>query len=200
MYLTEVKTLLTKAMRDAFVESVEPDFANLYISIEYPVSAQHYPSIWVDFDPSGALQTAGIGHVEYDTGLAVRRWRFTGSASYTVVALSSFERDRMFDEVVRILAFNQNSAELGTYRRAIEDNQLIAVNVDFDQIDQRGFAAAQGTPWNTDEMIYEATIGVSMIGEFVSSSDGVLVNLSAVVIIPIEDGSADPTTSGGWIG
>jgi len=207
MYLVKTKTLLTKALRTVFDDSApETDFQNLHISIEYPVDKQHYPSIWVDFDPSGSLRIAGIGHFEQtDSELATSpelyRWRFSGMATMTIAALTSLERDRLFDAVVRVLGFGDRSNNLGRFRTMIENNDLIAINIDFDEIEQRGFAASQGTPWGTDEMIYEATIAMEVIGEFTVDNTQALVALDNVeVSFWIDPNENDPTTGDGWIG
>lgn len=207
MYLVKTKTLLTKALRTVFDnEAPEPDFANLHISIEYPVDKQNYPSIWVDFDPAGALEVAGIGFFEQSdlsdaTSSQVYRWRFAGMATMTVAALTSLERDRLFDAVVKILGFGDKTSDLGRFRAMVENNDLIAINIDFDQIEQRGFAASQGTPWGTDEMIYEATIGMEVIGEFTIDSNNEMIPMSGInVIFWIDESGIDETSPDGWIG
>jgi hypothetical protein len=161
---------------------------NLYVSIEYPVQPQAFPSIWVDFENTGSLQIAGIAHTEVmetDEAITeVTRWRFSGYASFTVVALSSLERDRMYDELVRTMAFaNRDAAQISEFREHIEHNEFVAMNMDFDQIESRGNAASPGTPWGTDEIIYERTINMELIGEFVSDgSTHTLVPLSRIIV------------------
>lgn len=211
MFLAKTKTLLTDAMRTTFdSDYVEPDFRNLLVSIEYPMQQHEYPSILVDMEVTGELEVAGIGHVEYaeegaDEGTrGFTRWRMTGYAAYTVVALSSFERDRLFDEVVRVMAFGKEAAQTNEFRSYIEDNEFIALNFDFDQIGVRAIAAAAGTPWGTDEMVYEATIAMEFVGEFVSDHQTqTLIPLSAVVVTHYSDDEVDPTEGqpedGSWI-
>lgn len=207
MYLVNAKTILTQAMRSAFGnDAPDVDFRNLHVSIEYPIDRQHYPSIWVDFDPNGPLEVSGIGHMEQvdpddPTSSPVYRWRFTGMATFTAVAMSSLERDRMFDAIVRVFAFTDAAATTNHFRTMIESNDLIAMNIDFDQIEQRGFATAQGTPWGTDEVIYEATLAMEVVGEFTITSTLEMVPLSDVVVIGWNsDEESDPTTGDGWIG
>lgn len=172
------------------------------------MAQQDYPSIWIDYEPTTALQTAGIGHTEdaIDGGAFNRgfRWRFQGSATFTVVAFTSFERDRLFDAMVRTIAFSEQVDDLNAFRKGIDENPYIGFNINFDQIEQRGFGAGQGTPWGTDDMIYEATIAVGLLGEFVATADGTLLPLEAVKLWSwSETLEFDPTlgTSGGrWIG
>lgn len=207
MYLVELKTILTTAMRSAFgTDAPEADFRDLHVSIEYPVERQHYPSIWVDFDPNGPLEISGIGHMEQAdptdaSSSPVYRWRFTGMATFTVAAMTSLERDRLFDAVVSVFAFSDSTPALNKFRSMIENNDLIAMNIDFDQIEQRGFAASQGTPWGTDEVVYEATLGMEVVGEFTVTVARDMLPLSQVIVVGWNsDGETDPSPGTGWIG
>jgi len=190
MYLTRLKGMLVESLKTTFdADYVEPDFRNIHCSIEYPIEPQNYPGIWVDYEDTGPLQIAGIDHSETsepDINLAVNRytrWKYAGYASYTVVALTSLERDRLFDEMIRVIAFGKESTETRVFRQLVESNDFIAANFDFDRIQPRGNAAAPGTPWGTDEIIYERTLNMEVIGEFVSDAiTGQLVPLSAVVL------------------
>jgi hypothetical protein len=207
MYLVPLKTLLTEALKRTFdSEYVNADFRDLHASIEFPMEPQHYPGIWVDYNPVGNLQIAGIDHIEYAEpspgGLSRRytRWKFQGEASFTLVALSSLERDRLHDELVRVMAFGSEQDQTSEFRSYIEDNEFLAVNFDFDEISARSFASSLGTPWQTDDMIYEAEIAMECFGEFVSDGQTqTLVPLSAVQVIPRVLGEADTTDPGGWI-
>lgn len=207
-YLVHLKTALVEAIKQTFDQDYpEADFRDIWTSIEYPVQPQNFPGIWVDYEDNGEVHIAGINHVEFSTPVdgAYRRytrWRFTGYAQFTVMALSSLERDRLYDELVRVLAFGNYFADnpaINKFRNYVENNEFIAMNMDFDQIDPTGNAASPGTPWGTDEIVYERTINMELIGEFVS--DGVtleLVPLSKVVfdIFPEQpDGTYTDTTT-----
>lgn len=202
MFLTSVLTMLKDAMEQTFdAEYPEPDFRNLKVSLSYPASEQDYPSIWCGFEPIGELQTAGVGHQEFSEASwsgrvrPLRRWTYQGYASYTIVALTNLERARLFDEIVKIMAFGDNaSGPMGQFRRIVEDNEFIASNIDFDEIGMSGFAETVGTPWGTDEVIYEATITMEVIGEFISDPDAAtLVPLSEIRVYDYSDAEPDPT-------
>lgn len=201
MWLTHLKTLLTEAIKRTFdADYPEVDFRDLHASIEFPVEKQQYPGIWVDFEPTAALEIVGIDHHEWsDPSQAeqnrrrYRRWRFQGNATYTLVALTSLERDRLLDEVVRVVAFGTEQSSTAEFRSYVEDNEFIAINLDFDQIGLSGSAHTFGTPWETDDSVYEVTISIAAIGEFIS--DGLtqtLAPLSAIVVYPYAEGEADP--------
>lgn len=211
MFLKETITILTKGIKDTFNEDYpEVDFRNLYVSHEYPIDRQNYPGIWVDFRPTGSLRSAGVKHQEFEevfnpnTGISLpyrqKRWRFTGYAEFTVAALTSLERARLFDEMIKVVAFgNVDDTVRSTFRNLVEDNGLIAINGDFDALEQSGFAATPGTPWGSDDIIYEATLRMQVVGEFISDPSNPLLPLAAVETTFWEKGQTDPTTGGGWI-
>lgn len=223
MYLRALKALVIDALVQTFgtpdnsapVDYPNPLFRNtLNISIEYPVKEQHYPGIWVDYDDAAPLQIAGIAHKEIDPdGKPYTRWKYAGHVSYTVVALTSLERDGLYDELVRTIAFGAQNRATSKFRQTIETNDLIGCNLDFDTLQPGGAAAAPGTPWGSDEIIYEKTIQQQALGEFVVDPDDaqVLIPLSKLIIEGRVDGTEEapvfPTTievtqnraNDGWI-
>lgn len=150
------------------------DFANLHVSIEYPVDKQDYPGIWVDFEPEGELTRGGIDDIatflpNNDGSFSeLYLWRAEGWATYTLATMTSFQRARLHDEVVRVFAFNQDPA-VAVFRQTIENNNFLAMNMNFDVIAERGSGANPGTPWGTEEIIYEITLGMQCVIEFVSN-------------------------------
>lgn len=207
MFLAPLKTLLVEAAKVTFdADYPEADFRNLLVSIEYPDREEAYPSFWVDFDPTGELEIVGVDHHEFTDPSAqgnVRRftrWRFQGYATYTVVAFTSLERDRLVDEFIRVVAFGRESAQTSEFRSTIENNEFIAANFDFDQVAIRGMTATPGTPWGTNEVIYEATLAMECVGEFVSDGTSqTLAPLSRVEVTAYADDQPDPTDPEGWV-
>lgn len=201
--MKEMVTLLTKAVRDTFNANFPvAEFRNLHVSPEFPILRENYPAIWVDFEPTGPIHTAGIGDVflyttpdENNVVHQYKKWLFQGYATYTIMALTSLERDRLFDEVVKMIAFSQLNPQYFTYRKTIEDNPWIAAQIDFDQIAQRGKSATSGTPWGSDDILYEITTASAVIGEFASDlSTGEFVLLEHVQFVSTaEDGYGNPT-------
>lgn len=195
MYLVPLKTLIVEAVSEQFDQDYpEADFRSIHVSIEYPVQEQEVPSVWVDYDDTAPLQIAGIHHREFTEpgpqGERRRftRWKFAGTISITVVALSSLERDRLYDELIRVVAFDSTTDQVGEFRAYIENNDLIACNINFDTIAVRGNAAAPGTPWGTDEMMYERSIQLDILGEFTSEgASQTLVPLSEIRVYERED-------------
>lgn len=191
MFLRELKSVLVTAMSDVFLDAAYPeaDFANgnVYISIEYPIEQQNYPGIWVDFDSSQDLKIASIDHREYveqndGTFAETTRWRFEGVSTYTIGSFTSLERDRLVDEVVKVFAALPGDTVRYGFRTYLEQTPLIALQVNYDSVSLQGFAAEPGTPWGTDQMIYEVTLGVSVVGEFVIGPNTNLVPIDQIII------------------
>lgn len=211
MFLKETKHVLAEALRASFDSDYpEEDFRDLHVSIEYPADSHNYPGVWLDFRTTQPLSTAGLAHreivdVEHDTGPSTRhevqRWRFAGLAEYTLVAFTSLQRDRLFDEVLKVFISSDTDATRAGFRTYIENNAFIGMSIDFDEVNVGGSAATPGTPWGSDDLIYEVTLSLEVIGEFVTDPDetSALVDLTEVVLIPYHDQEADPTTSDGWV-
>jgi hypothetical protein len=197
MYLVPLKGAVVEALRATFNNTYpESDFQGVWSSIEFPVAKASYPGIWVTYEDTDEVSIAGIGHVEVvtdDQGVdhTVTRSRFGGVITMTCVALSSLERDRLYDELVRTLIFARQEIEVSAFRDRIENNDLVAMNADFDKIRAGGDAAAPGTPWGTDEMIYERSISINVIGEFISTY-GQLYRLSQIHTQGYAQGSKEP--------
>ena len=191
-YLTLVKTTMVEAVQATFDASYpDAQFAGTYCSIEYPVNPQAYPGIWVDYDDTDDLVQAGVGHLERrdpatgDPVPAFTRWRFTGTVSFTVVALTSLERDRLYDELVNVIAFGSQDPLRGRFRATVEADPLVVIEARYDALTVGGAAATPGTPWGSDDIVYEKTVNLDVIGEFYPvMAAGPLVLLSRVQVDP----------------
>lgn len=196
MYVVPLKTLVIEALNTTFdAQYPVAEFRQVHTGLEYPVDEQNYPSIWVDWDDTQPLLRAGIGHLEYvdpndgTTPVApFTRWRFQGYLSLTAVAMTSLERDRLYDEIVRVVAFGNEDGIVGRFKNTIASNDLIAATLNTDKIEGRGNNAAPGTPWGTDEIMYEKSLNLELIGEFVPDpATGTLIPLSQIILTPQEE-------------
>ena len=207
MFLTPLLTAFVTALRGTFDEDYPvEEFRSINIGVDYPIREQDYPGVWVDFSPTGPTRIAGVSHKEYaDTETSVReltRWTYQGTVTFTPFAFSSLERYRLADELIRVIAFGKEQAATAQFRSAIEANEFLAINMDFDTIDLRGFSTSQGTPWGGTEFIYEATLSSNIIGEYVTDvATGALVTLSDVELHPYNDLETDPFSGdmNGWV-
>lgn len=187
MYLVHLKTMVVNGLLQTFGDQYPNEkFRNVHVGIEYPVDEQAYPGIWVDYEDTAPLTRAGVDHQEIaGPGLLPQsRFRFEGTFSFTIVALTSLERDALYDELVRVIAFGTENSDTVQFRRYVEDNPLIAANINTDEIQAHGNAAAPGTPWGTDEIIYERGITVDVLGEFQADpTSGTLIPLTKIEIV-----------------
>ena len=189
MFLTHIKTLLVKAIQNTFDDEYPVDqYRGIYTSIEYPEKALQYPAIWVDFDVN-RMEPIGIDTVQYeatDTGFfPYKTWRFEGRAEFTIVAMTSLERDGLYDEMVKIIAFGSLNSGRSTFRNTIDNNEYIRTVFNWDKITTQGMITSKGTPWGSSELIYEVSITMEVYGEFSSDhADAQLVALSDVTIHP----------------
>jgi hypothetical protein len=211
VYLVPLKTAVVKALRATFVPTYPNElFTHVNVSVEYPKEQTDYPGLWVNYEDNDELSIAGINHKEWaevspGVFVEVRRWTFGGTITVTVAALSSLERDGLYDEMVRVFAFGQENVHLRYFRDMVETNPYIGMNINFDKLQPSGDQASQGTPWQTEEWIYEKSLSFDVIGEFVGDpSTGELVALSAITLeitplsTPTSPGPDDITGTGGW--
>lgn len=206
MYLANLLALVVDTMRRTFDEDYPVEqFRGLWVSVEYPIARTSYPGIWVDYQPTTDIQAAGIVAVEYTepaldgTVRSLTRWRYAGMITLTCVALTSLERARLVDEVVKVVAFGTENAARSEFVHGVEHNDLIACQIQRDRMNISTKAENMGTPWATDEILYEQTVTLDCQGEFLSDgSDGTLVPLSAVRPYPIGPGD-EPPSGDGWI-
>lgn len=206
MYITRVKTLAIEALQAAFDDQYPvAEFQGMHCSLEYPVDKTDFPEIWVRYSDTGPLKQAGVSQIE-DTNEAdgsrvqpYTRFRFEGSWEFVVVALSSVERDRVYDELVATIAWSGFDTLRGRFRSYLANNDLIDLTVRTDQIESTGESAEPGTPWGTDEIVYERTLAIDLIGDFTPDPEtGVIVPLSKIMVTPTVDLTLDDISSGGF--
>lgn len=204
MYLTRVKALAIEAMHAAFDDQYPvAEFQGLHCSLEYPVKAVQLPEVWVRYSDTGPLRQSGIAHVEDVHPVSggriapYTRWRFEGSWEFVIVAISSVERDRVYDELIATIAWSGFDTRRGRFRKYLEGNDLIDLTLRTDEIESTGESAEPGTPWGTDEVMYERTLNVDLIGDFVPDPEtGVIVPLSKIQVTPTADLSLDDEARG----
>lgn len=204
MYISRVKALAIEALHAAFDDQYPvAEFRGLHCSLEYPVEKPDFPEIWVRYSDTGPLKQAGVAHVEDvhpTTDGRVppyTRFKFEGSWEFVVVALSSLERDRIYDELIATIAWSGFDPLRGRFRSSLENNDLIDLTVRTDEIESTGESAEPGTPWQTDEIVYERTLAVDLIGDFVPDPQtGLIVPLSKIIVTPTVDLTLDSEARG----
>src|SRR5256885_337532 len=199
-YLPPLKTTVVEAVQKALVlvyPETDPQGGQqpVYCSLDYPVREQNVPAVWVDFEPT-QLTIAGIDYTEIDAGgNLVTRWRFQGFATFTMVAMASNECDLVYDQLVSLIAFSAQSEDEGTFRSFVDNQPLIGTNWSFDTIEGRAQGPSIGTPWGTDDIMYERGIAIQVQGEFVSSPSALtLVALAEIQILATDVSPGGGTT------
>lgn len=201
MYVSAVKTIIREALLATFDDQYPNEqFQNTHVELDYPITNQEYPAIFISYEDSDDLRKVGIHHVETvdpDTQADVQaftRWMFKGNVSLTVVSIATaLERDELYDEMIRVVAFGNEDSLVGEFKNYIENNDLIYMVLQTDLMHPRGSSAAPGTPWGTDEIMFERTLDLELVGEFIPDMNGELVYLSAIIITPTEDDGTSQT-------
>jgi hypothetical protein len=200
MYVTPTKTLGVEALQHVF-DNLYPtaEWRGVHCSLEYPIEATSFPEIWVTYSDTDKAQKMGVRHQESldpVAGTVVQpftRWKFSGTLTFTVAALTSLQCDRLYDELLRVVAFGSEDPVLGRFRQYIEGNDLVYVVAQWDEVESAGDSAAPGTPWGTDEVVYERSMHLDVKGEFYPDPvANTLVPLSKIVVTPTPDLSIEP--------
>jgi hypothetical protein len=198
MYLVHLKTAIVEGLRRVYDNEYPVlELRGIRTSIEFPVSTADMPCFWVNYEDSAPLVVAGIGHEEisYAEGSYSRntRWKFSGIITITAMAMSSRERDSLYDELVRVFAFGRYTAPTNQFRQHIESNDLVAMNINFDELRPSGDNAGTGTPWETSEILYEKSISMDVIGEFIGDPiTQNLLPLGEIRVHPYVEGQPAP--------
>jgi hypothetical protein len=199
-FLRTIKASAVEAIKASFLAAYpEPDPAGgqqeLYVSIEYPVDEANYPAVWVDYE-GAELRTVGIAYTETDaSGNVFTRWTFAGHITFTVVAMSSNERDMLYDQLISMTAFASQPDAPSSFRQNVEANDLVACVWSFDTVEERPPAAAPGTPWGSMDVIYERGFALQVKGEFVSDPVTLqLVSLSMIQVVATPQGYPDQSS------
>ncbi len=196
-------------------DGAHPEWARFSIHTAYPKEEISFPGVWVNFTTMGDAYVAGIGHIEYaatqtEEGLAavspVYRWRFGGSYEMTVACLSNLERAKAVDALALMIGMGGQEAAPSPFREAITgDAEYIEINAQMGALGIGGFAETPGTPWGSDDVVYEATVTLDVEGSIVvDPKTRALVPLTAVIIHERrEDEPQDPAllpdgAAGGW--
>jgi hypothetical protein len=158
------------------------------VDMEYPMTLEAYPGIWVQFSFT-KLQRAGLGwevltHTTENPGTPeerinwepVREFIFEGRVTLSIVALTSLERDRIADAVVASLMFarppelvlTDPTRDIKQYRSFLDSlskNPFISLSVNLDIFNPGGQAVTTGVPWDPDILGYEDTYSFDILGQ-----------------------------------
>lgn len=160
------------------------------ITVEYPEEAEDWPTILVQIRPS-IVEWTGIGGDEViDASLSsgqptidrsteddptpnenpsfklIRQGRFEASCMLQVLALTSMERDRMWDNLVKLLLMGRKKSSTANFFTTLETHDLVGVTIMEGTIRPVGDSMGVGTPWDPELLTYEAAVEFDMVGTF----------------------------------
>lgn len=209
LIITPTKKLVIQALRATFT-SMYPDtkLASMNIDLEYPYLVDHYPGIWVRFSPS-KIQASGLSltqtSVNNDEIFSV--WYFEGTVSFTIIALTSLERDLISDGVIEAYAFAAQMPSASPFYATIQSSDLINMTLQSDILSPGGQSETIGTPWDDDKIAYEDRYSFQVVGQVRSRVQPgvVFTNLSEIQTFSTltnvdgaPDNSIDDDGNGTW--
>jgi hypothetical protein len=231
-YKTWIKTSLVEGLRQVFaqhpdirirtrdgVRDGKPIKLGTKVSIDFPTSELHYPTIVVRFQERD-ISNIGVGHVEYilvDSDDVVktkfRHYLYHGMIEFAIYALSSLDRDLISDSLVQALAMPDMAnytedfwqriyfpVDEGTTdaERTRSKGRWNYVNLNLDRITGSGENQTP-QPWlSEDQLVYQTSYRTDIMGEFYSLPpvDQVAVgNVERVVIYTYDEGQEPPDGS-----
>lgn len=184
MFITAAKTAIVEALRAVwFVDETSNELnADLRasdkpyprrVTIEYPEEPEDWPFILVQLRPK-LISWTGItpdeiintGTEETPIYKRIRQGRFEASCMLQIIALSSGERDRIWDNVVNLLLLGRTRNPTNNFYSVIDTHDLIGMTVMEGSVVPVGDSISMGTPWDPEVITYEAAIEFDIVGIF----------------------------------
>ena len=196
-YKIGVKNEVVDALRQVFLSDYpNEELANrVQITLEYPLEEVHFPAIMVSFN-EGDVHLAGVGHREYSEGQIIAHWRFEGTITFKVMALSNLDRDLLSGSLVNVIAFHHANEGHSRFFEEIFDSEFLDLQIGMGQVSAGG-DQVEDVPWDdSTRKLYTATYTIPIIGEFYALREsGVLVTITDVELFPYRPGQVVPTGS-----
>ena len=207
MLITGVKIAIVEALVAGF-NSINPapsgrqvgipssstlDLTPNSVTIEYPKEMAHWPSIFVQFRPS-KVQWSGLypdtfilpsGQYINNNQVAQmsRTGYFEGSIDLQILALTSEERDQLWDTLYNLVLMNPGNPASNSFYQNLVNNNLIGMTILPSTVQTLGDTVSPGTPWSPEELSYEASVRIQCIGDFYESKFNNLVPTLTTVVL-----------------
>ena len=187
------KRAIVLSLRKAF-DNTEDQFLRRVsgnVEMEYPLEESKYPGVWIGFSFT-KMQLASLDPEHYEeqpngSKLHYSLGSFEGVVSLTILSLSSLERDRISDALVQTILFGRRHEVAATFYDDLENNDYVNISVQNGTVRPSGQNTTFGTPWGTEDTVYEDAYNFSIMGQFASRyEDYGLVNLREIRIVPID--------------
>lgn len=207
MLITGVKIAIVEALVAGF-NAINPAPANRQVgipssttldltpnsvTIEYPKEMAHWPAVFVQFRPS-KTQWSGLypdtytlpsGQQLYGAQAAKldRTGYFEGSIDLQILALTSEERDQLWDTLYNLILMNPGNPGSYAFYQSLANNNLIGMTILQSTVQTLGDTVAPGTPWSPEEFSYEASVRVQCVGDFYETKFDNLVPTIQTVLL-----------------
>src|SRR3990172_3325141 len=160
------------------------------ITLEYPEESQDWPTILVQVRPT-IVEWTGITPDEVvdaslDSGFPaidrsttedpalnenpsyklIRQGRFEASCMLQILSLTSMERDRMWDNLIKLLMMGRKKNATNNFFTTMESHDLVGLTIMEGSVRAIGDTIGQGTPWDAELLTYEAAVEFDMVGTF----------------------------------
>lgn len=162
------------------------------VTMEYPMIKDAWPAMWVGFSVR-KIQATGINedtiytpneNKEQDN--FYRLWSFEGTATVTILALSSLERDRLSDSFIRMFAFRELHRSRGIFWDHLDDQEYVYIYANKGELKPGGQSEGPGIapPWDSTQLGYTDNYSFDIGGQFASNTyTGKLVKLREIRIV-----------------
>ena len=163
------------------------------VTIEYPKEMAHWPAIFVQFRPS-KTQWSGLypdtftlpsGQYIYgaQAALMARTGYFEGSIDLQILALTSEERDQLWDTLYNLVLMNPGNPGSYAFYQSLKNNNIIGMTILQGTVQTLGDTVSPGTPWSPEELSYEASVRIQCVGDFYENKfDNLVPTLQTVVL------------------
>lgn len=220
MFITATKVAIVEALRSVWFEDQESntyrsdlkEFDRPYprrISIEYAEEAEDWPFVLVQVRPT-MIQWTGItpdeivnaGTEDSPSWKRIRQGKFEASCMLQIMALTSGERDRIWDNLILLIMMGRTRSLTRSFHSIIETHDLVGLTIMEGSVRPIGDTISVGTPWDPEMLTYEATIEFDMTGVFYADEfNEDLVELSearAYPYLPMEPVPGEGDGDGIW--
>jgi hypothetical protein len=169
-FFVDIKTTIVKGLIAAFddIDYPDPQIKGINISMEYPMEQNQYPHIWVQFSITKSQQM-GLGHVIYEDGILKQQFIFYGTVTLHIVALSSLARDIIASQLFQMLAFRDLNPIAAKFNDYLKQDQFTHMTFDRDTLQPQGQSVNVGTPWGSDELVYDDGYSFQVVGQIDST-------------------------------
>jgi hypothetical protein len=202
VYKRVVKLAVVEALRTTFDAAFDHELAPRRIDIEYPEDSSDWPALLVQWRGTEPAWVGIDPDIEYDLGdgnvRSAREISFTGDVEIMVLALTSGERDRLWDNVMEMITMGRKRENTRRFFDVIESHEYVHIQVIESRVADLGESAGVGTPWGSDEIAYEASLRFSVIGQcWADAYSEEMLKLEAINVYEAADAPEGQTWEGG---